>query len=597
MQFFGRKTRHSHRPPAVSYGLALIAAVFAVTITSVVPVLSDIPFALSFLAIAVSAWFGGVYAGVTCTVASLILLNWVVFPPHFQLAFHPARIIQSAILAMVATFICIIARQREQKDARLERVETFFETTLRSIGDALVATDADGRVVFLNGIAEQLTGWPLADARGMLLRDFLRLSNSETGEAVADPVAKVIASGTVVGLANHTALTSRDGRKVQIEDSAAPIRSATGELLGVVMVFRDVTEKYELEAKRSESENLFRGLVESIGEGFESFDENWNYTYINRYGAAFSDNKPEALIGRNHWEVFPETIGTKFETAFRSAAAERKVVRMTEFYAPLKKWIQVTAYPATRGISVLFQDVSEQVTAEERLRIADRLATAGRLAATVSHEINNPLSAVGNLLYLTKSAESIGVARQYAAEAERQLYRASHIAKQTLTFYKGTGGSGQALLSLAIRDAISLFQNRIEGRGVTVRQQLEADGEVHVSPGELVQVIANLLSNALDAAPPKSEIQLTSTCNGDSLVVTVIDEGEGIQPGAHDKIFEPFFTTKADVGTGLGLWVTKNIVEKHGGTIHVANSANGDTGAVFTVTLPLTSRRDSGSES
>jgi PAS domain S-box-containing protein len=597
MQFFGRKTSHSHRPPAVSYAFALIAAILAVTITSVVPVLRDIPFALNFLAIAVSAWFGGVYAGVTCTIASVVLLNWVVFPPHFQLAFHPARIIQSAILAMVATFICIIARQREQKDARLERVETFFETTLRSIGDALVATDEGGRVVFLNGIAEQLTGWPLPEARGMLLRDVLRLSNSETGEAVADPVAKVIASGTVVGLANHTALTSRDGRKIQIEDSAAPIRSADGELLGVVMVFRDVTEKYELETKRSESENLFRSLVESIGEGFESFDEKWNFTYINRHGAGLSGNTPEALIGRNHWEVFPEAIGTKFETAFRSAAAERKVVRLTEFYAPLKKWIQVTAYPATRGISVLFQDVSEQVTAEERLRIADRLATAGRLAATVSHEINNPLSAVGNLLYLTKSAESKEAAQQYALEAERQLYRASHIAKQTLTFYRGTDGSGQALLSLAVRDAISLFQNRIEGRGVTVRQQLEADGEVKVSPGELVQVVANLLSNAIDAAPPHSEIQLSSTRSGDSVVLKVTDEGAGIDANVKDKIFEPFFTTKKDVGTGLGLWVTKNIVEKHGGTIDVANAHDSETGAVFTLTLPFASPRDTGSES
>ena len=587
MQFFGRKTPHPHRSAPVRYGFAVAAAALAATITSATPALKDIPFALSFLAISATAWFGGFYAGIVCTIVSLLLVNEAVFPPRFELSLYPARVIQSAVLALVAAFICMIARQREQKDYRLERVETFFETTLHSIGDALVAADAEGKIVFLNGVAEHLTGWPLSEARGMALQKVLRLSNSRTGEAVADPVAKVIESGTVVGLANHTALTSRAGMKIQIEDSAAPIRNAAGQLLGVVMVFRDVTQKYELEAKRAESENLFRGLVESIGEGFQSFDKNWNFTYINRYGALLSGNTPETLIGRNHWEVFPETVGTKFEAALKGAAEEKKLTRVTEFYPPLKKWFQVTAYPAEKGVSALFQDVTEQVAAEERLKIADRLATAGRLAATVSHEINNPLSAVGNLLYLIKSAGSIEASRQYALEAERQLYRASHIAKQTLTFYKGSGDGGQALVSFAVRDAISLFHNRIEGRCVTLRQHLEDDGKVQVSPGELVQVIANLISNALDAAPPNSEIQISSTRNDNALVVKVTDHGAGIHPDVHDKIFEAFFTTKKDVGTGLGLWVSKNIVEKHGGTIHVANSAGSDTGAVFTLTLPL----------
>jgi PAS domain S-box-containing protein len=558
-----------------------------VAVTSVTPTLYAIPFALSFLAVAATAWYGGFYPGIVCTAASLLLVHGFVFPPRFTFRPTPEQFIQSAVLAGVALFICAIARQREEKDIRLERVETFFETTLHSIGDALVATDERGNVVFLNGVAEELTGWSLPEATGMPLREVLRLSNSQTGEAVADPVAKVIEVGAVVGLANHTALTSRSGTQVQIEDSAAPIRNRAGGLLGVVMVFRDITEKYELEKRRAASEQLFRGLVESIAEGFESFDENWNFTYINHHGAALTGNTPDELIGRNHWKAFPESVGTRFEAAMRTAAAEKKVARATDFYPPLKKWFELTAYPNQHGVSVLFQDVTDRVTAEQRLRIADRLATAGRLAATVSHEINNPLAAVGNLLYLSRTAESLETARQYASEAERQLYRASHIAKQTLTFYRGSSERGNALLSAAVHDALALFSSKIEGRGITLREHVEADGVVQVSEGELVQVVANLISNALDAAPLNSEISVSSTRIGSSLVLRVTDQGSGIPADAHHNIFEPFFTTKQDVGTGLGLWVTKNIVEKHGGTVQFANLDGGSTGAVFSVTLPL----------
>jgi PAS domain S-box-containing protein len=585
MKSFGRKTFRAKRSRLVRYGFALAAAAIATSVTSVVPALFAIPFALSFVAISATAWFAGFYPGLFCTAVSLLLVNIFVFPP--KLALSSRTIVQSCVLAAVAVLICAVAREREQKEERLQKVENFFETTLRSVGDALIATDALGRVVFLNQVAERLTGWSLPEANGMSLGDVLKLSNTETGQPVLDPVAKVIEAGTVVGLANHTALTSRSGDLVQIEDSAAPIRDSFGKLLGVVMVFRDITQKYELDKKRVESERIFRELVESIAEGFESFDANWNFTYINHQGAAMTGNTPEALIGRNHWEAFPATVGTNFEKTIKAAAEEKKVTNITEFYPPLNKWFEVTAYPAQSGVSVLFQDVTEAVTAQERLRVADRLATAGRLAASVSHEINNPLEAIGNLLFLAKSTDSLEKTREYVSEAERQLYRVAHIAKQTLRFYKSTTERGEVLVSSAIRDAVGMFSTRLETRNVKLRQKIEEEVTVPVSHGELVQVIANVVSNAIDVAPPGSEILLEIARQQDAVIISVTDEGTGIPPEFQTKIFDPFFTTKTDFGTGLGLYVTKNIVEKHGGAITALNLDGGRTGAVFSVTLPL----------
>ena len=340
-----------------------------------------------------------------------------------------------------------------------------------SIGDAVIATDEGGRVVFLNEFGATLTGYKSEEAKGLLLREVFPIFHETTRLPVEDPVERVIRMGTVVGLANHTILRRRDGTEIAIDDSAAPIRNLKGELIGVVLVFRDVIR-------------------------------------------------------------------------------QRKV--------------------------------------DSALRSAEKLATAGRFAATVAHEINNPLEAVVNSLYLLNQEPGLSQeGRRYLQMAEEELSRVAAVARQTLAFYKDSSSPTLVKIPVLLEEILSVYRRRLETRGVRVVRDYDDNAACVCSAGEMRQVFSNLILNSLDALRPEGTLTLRAkNTNGDGgpgICVEVEDTGEGIAPENLDKIFEPFFTTKKDVGTGLGLWSAKNLVEKSGGTL----DARSDTGITrFIVRLP-----------
>jgi PAS domain S-box-containing protein len=360
---------------------------------------------------------------------------------------------------------------RDRAETVIRENEEWLATTLGSIGDAVIATDAKGNVQFLNPVAQELTHFTQASAKGRPLSDVLPIFNETTREITESPVEKAIATGKVVGLANHTILIRADGSEIAIDDSAAPILDRSGKITGVVLVFRDVSK-------------------------------------------------------------------------------ERQV--------------------------------------ERAMRTSEKLAAAGKLAATVAHEINNPLEAAANLLYLLRDEASISAeGSQYLKLAEEQLARVAHITKQTLAFYRDPRRPELLQLSAVCERILELYRPRFKNKALAVRSEYEKDLTVFATEGEVAQVISNLVSNAIDASEPEGEVIVRVARGNDHQgVISVTDTGCGISVHDAAKIFEPFFTTKKDVGTGLGLWVSKEIVEKLGGTIEV-NSAGEDQGATFSVSLPL----------
>jgi PAS domain S-box-containing protein len=245
------------------------------------------------------------------------------------------------------------------------------------------------------------------------------------------------------------------------------------------------------------------------------------------------------------------------------------------------------------GAAKIARDVGDRKRAERALRISERLASVGRLAATVAHEINNPLESVMNLIYLAKTDPSASPQiRDFLQMADEELQRVIHITKQTLGFYREQRGIVPVSVGGILQQLVSVFSPKINNQGIGMRLELRHDADILASPGELRQLFANLLTNSIDAAGPGGLIRIrTSTAfktgQQPHIRVSVCDSGPGIPVAIRKRIFEPFFTTKDDVGTGLGLWVCSEILQRYNGSMRIRSSTQpGRSWTVFSVKLP-----------
>jgi PAS domain S-box-containing protein len=243
------------------------------------------------------------------------------------------------------------------------------------------------------------------------------------------------------------------------------------------------------------------------------------------------------------------------------------------------------------GASAIARDISAEKQSAEAIRRSEKLATAGRLAASIAHEINNPLEAVVNLLYLARHDSSH--AGEHLTLAEQEVGRVAQLAQQTLGFVRDAS-SPDSMDPAAIMDEIlQLYSRKLEGRQIRVTRRYRGSCQISGYSGELRQLLANLLVNAVDAMADGGSLQVRVTTGRDwssgreGVRITVADNGSGIPSNDLRQIFEPFYTTKKDTGTGLGLWVSRGIVQKHGGSIRVRSRVGGHaTGTVFLIFLP-----------
>ena len=240
-------------------------------------------------------------------------------------------------------------------------------------------------------------------------------------------------------------------------------------------------------------------------------------------------------------------------------------------------------------------DISNLKQTEQALLRSEKLASVGRMAATIAHEINNPLGAVTNLLFLARAMTEVpDSARQYLEIADAELKRIAHITRQSLGFYREHNAPALTSVTEVLESAVELLKSKIKTKQAVIEKQWDDDVEITAVAGELRQVFSNLLANSLDAIGEEGIIKLrvstgTTSNNGHRRVrITIADSGNGISAGSRRHIFEPFFTTKGTLGTGLGLWVSKEIVDKHGGSLRMRSSTHGThRGTVFSIVLPV----------
>jgi signal transduction histidine kinase len=235
--------------------------------------------------------------------------------------------------------------------------------------------------------------------------------------------------------------------------------------------------------------------------------------------------------------------------------------------------------------------MSSQARSQDALRRTEKLAVAGRLAASLAHEINNPLTSVTNLLFLIRSAREVKEAQHWALLAEDELRRVTEISNHTLRFHRSTRGLEQAEVGALLDSAAVLFRAKL--RNQNIQASIACDKKVRVvcALGEIRQVLVNLIANAVDVMPTGGKLFLRGVkaphpkTSAGGVRISVVDHGTGISRATRRRMFEPFFTTKGDTGTGLGLWLTKDIIDRHQGLIQVRNHSH-PRGAVFSIWIP-----------
>lgn len=249
---------------------------------------------------------------------------------------------------------------------------------------------------------------------------------------------------------------------------------------------------------------------------------------------------------------------------------------------------------AVVGVSA---EITERRRAEEALHASEKLAATGRLAATIAHEINNPLEAVTNFIYLARHHPDLPPSMmRYLDIADQELARVTHIAQQTLGFYRDTTGPSVVDLAMLIEDVRLVYQRKLKYKNIELQTECGAGLTLKALQGELRQVLSNLLANAIDACGENARIRIrarrtTGSGGSPEIRLTIADNGCGIDREIRSRLFTPFFTTKQEVGTGLGLWVSQGIVGRHGGRLRFRSACGERRGTVFTISLPVEPRR------
>ena len=527
---------------------------------------------------------------------------------------------------LAALLLCIAAMgvvfwQRDRKlhyeelyasEARLRANVERHSIILKAIGDAVIATDASGRIELLNPIAEQLTGWSEAEARGRSLTEVFRIISEETRAVVENPVTRVLNEGVVVGLANHTLLVARDDTERPIADSGAPICDDSGNITGVVLVFRDQTEERRIEVELRDSEARFRGFVENAHDVVYSLSLDGVFTYVSPNWTDFLGETAEHPVGQSFEAyIHPEDLSlcrNFFEQTLINGKKQTSPEYRVKFSDGTWRWHVSSGSPVKdddgqiTGFVGIARDVTERVSLQDQLLQSQRVEAVGRLAGGVAHDFNNMLGVIiGNAeLALTKASPEDPVhhrLHQIVSAAKRS----AEVTRQLLAFARKQTIAPKVLdLNESVEGMLQMLQ-RLIGEDIDIAWRPHSDlWPIRIDPSQLDQLLANLCVNSRDAIGGVGKVTIETGnvsfdeeycarhidfTSGDYVLLAVSDDGCGMDKETRNRIFEPFFTTKmSGKGTGLGLATVYGIVKQNQGFINVYSEPG--KGTTFRIYLP-----------
>jgi len=595
----------------LAYAVALLAAAVAVVVRQLLdPLLGDsLPLVTLFGAVAGAVWVGGYGPAVVAAVAGYLASSFLFIAPRGVIVPTTLKDITGAV-AYLFTCVMIIAigEAMRSAQARAHKRGELMRVTLSSIGDAVIVTDVDGRVVSLNAMAEGLTGWASADAIGRPLDQVFRIVNEDTREAVPNPALRALREGAAVGLANHTVLIARDGTERSIDDSAAPIRSEGGAVSGSVLIFRDISERRgweRIETGRLLAARQLASIVESsddaiVRKSLDGIIQSWNAGAERLFGYTADE-----AIGRHISLVIPPHRVAEEDDIIASLKAGQRVDHFeTErrHRSGRQIWVSLTISPIRDddgrvvAASKIARDVTRQRQLTEELAAADR--QKNEFLATLAHELRNPLAPLGNMLEVMKRSEDDVRARTVALTTmERQLQQLVRLVDDLLDLNRITHNrlelrKDQVDLAALVEQAVDASRPLADASGLALTLVQPASPILLSADAvRLGQVFGNLLNNACKYTDRGGTIRVVVERAGDDAVITVADTGAGIPADHLEGIFGMFAQVetareRSQGGLGIGLTLVRRIAEMHGGSVS-ASSAGPGQGSTFVVRLPI----------
>ncbi len=493
----------------------------------------------------------------------------------------------------------------ERAQASLRESEQRWSTTLASVGDAVIATDLSGKITFMNCEAEGLTGWTLREASQKPVKEIFNIVNEQTRLEVEDPVSIVLEKGLVVGLANHTLLIKKDTMEVPIDDSGAPIKDKDGKTTGVVLIFRDITERKKTEEALRESEQLYHTVFDNSQDGFQliqlMYDENGKpydhkYLRVNRAFEEIIGVKAEVILDKTAGYISPNVEPHWFDVPDR--VAKTGISEHVELYnKDINKTLDCYYFHYGKNvIGTLFRDITDRKKMEKQLQDSERLAAIGATAGMVGHDIRNPLQAITGDVYLAKTdlatipeCEEKKSALESLQEIEKNIEYINKIVADLQDFARPLKPHMEdADLKLIITELLA--KNGLpENIKVTVKVDAEAQNVV-ADAAYINRIMYNLVTNGVQAMPKggKLTIRTYKDKKTKDAVITVADTGVGVPEAVKGKLFTPMFTTKSK-GQGFGLAVIKRMTEALGGSVSFESEEG--KGTKFIVRLPQNTKK------
>ncbi len=462
-----------------------------------------------------------------------------------------------------------------------------------SSDDPIISKDLDGIIMSWNGAAARVFGYR---AEEMIGQPIFRLIPPDLHYEEEEILRKLRAGERI----DHyeTVRLRKSGERVAVSVTISPVKDATGRVIGASKIARDISDR------RANDEIRVRlaAIVDSADDAIISKDLNgivksWNAGAYRMFGYTAQE-----MIGQSILRIIPEKLRYEEDEILQKL---RRGERIDHYETRRQKKnndlidVSVTISPmrdntgAVIGASKIARDISDRKRIEQLLVQSEKLAVTGRMAASIAHEINNPLESVVNLIFLARQESAEGSKTyRYLLTAEEELERVSHLARQTLGYYRDTGSPAEVHLHRLIETVLTVYKAKLLSTGIAVDTRFNDLQKIVVSKGELIQIFSNIIANAADAMRGGGLLHITTRNHfgtaGNGIQIMIRDSGTGIKQEHLEHIFEPFFTTKGELGSGIGLWVAKQLVERRGGQISVATSTeSGNSGTTLTIFLPF----------